>query len=282
MPAILGIDVEPGLMESWVRWLAPDPQPFLVGSPGSWRECDDEGGVMTAELEGTYRLWWGVEKGSSVIWISEEQFVRLPRGTRAALVREQVSRRRGAVPAVRAWQSLLGGAHLRSHADGHRFFWWPSLLASQTEQILSRVVSTGRLPSRHLEVDDESWRRSEAVLPEARRLAGSFPGSNTNCFGAVMEAAGAAAAAVYDDVEPFEAWLASACRPGGDAKQPGVVLVWRDRGGAPVHAAVAIGGGWGLEKPSKDWHSPFAVATVEDIMRMSRHPGERVERHRIG
>ena len=281
--AVLGIDVEPALMESWSRWLAPDPQPFLVGSPGSWRECDDEGGMMTAELEDTYRLWWGVERGSAVIWISEVQFDRLPKRTRAALVREQVSRRRGAVPTVCAWQDLLDGARLRSSGDGHRFVWWPSLLASQTEQILSRVVSTRRLPSRHLEVDDEIWRRSEAVLPEAKRLGGTFPsGSTVNCFGSVMEAAGAASAAVYDDVEPFEAWLASACNAGGDTEQPGVVLVWRGRDGSPVHAAVTIGGGWGLEKPSKDWHSPFAVVTVADIMRMSRHPGERVERHRIG
>jgi hypothetical protein len=282
VPEVLGIDVEPALMESWVRWLAPDPQPFLVESPGSWRGCDDEGGVMTAELEDTYRLWWGVEKGSAVIWISEQQFVQLPKRTRAALVREQVNRGRGAVPTVRAWRDLLDGARLRGHADGHRFVWWPSLLADQPEQILSRVVSTRRLPSRHLEVPDATWRTSEAVLPEARRLAGTFPsGSNTNCFGAVMEAAGAASAAVFDDVEPFEAWLANKGKPGADANRPGVVLVWRGRSGAPIHAAVTIGGGWGLEKPSRDWHSPFAVVTVEDIMRMSRHPGERVERHTI-
>jgi hypothetical protein len=280
---VLGIDVERTLMEAWLRWLAPDPQPFLVESPGSWRECDDEGGVMTAELEDTYRLWWGVEKGSAVIWISEEQFVRLPKRTRAELVREQVNRRRGAVPTVRAWEDLLDGARLRRHADGHRFVWWPSLLASHTELILSRVVSTRRVPSRHLEVDDEIWRMAEAVLPEARRLAGTFPsGSNTNCFGSVMAAAGAASAAVYDDVAPFEAWLASECAPGGDTGEPGVVLVWRARSGAPVHSAVTIGGGWGLEKPSKDWHSPFAVVTVEDVMKRSRHPGERVERHTIG
>jgi hypothetical protein len=279
---VLGIDVHPTLVASWVGWLAPDPQPFLVDSPGSWRECDDEGGVMTAELEDTYRLWWGVERDSVVIWISEKQFAVLPKATRAALVREQVNRRRGAVPTVRSWQDVLDSARLRSQADSHRFVWWPSLLAGRTEQVLSRVVSTRRLPSRHLEVDEAIWRMSAAVLPEARRLAGTFAsGSNANCFGTVMEAAGAASAAVNDAVEPFEAWLASACKPGGDRQRPGVVLVWRGRSRAPVHAAVTLGGGWGLEKPSGDWHSPRAVVTVDDIMRMSRHPGERVERHRI-
>lgn len=270
-------------MDAWARWLAPDPQPFLVSSPAAWPECRDEGGVMSAELEDTYRLWWGVEKGSAVIWISEDQFAQLPRGTRSGLVREQVVRRRGAVPTVRAWTDLLDGPLLRRQADGHRFVWWPSLVAREAEQILPRVVSTGRLHSRHLEVDHQTWRTSKHVLPEARRLAGTFPtGSNTNCFGSVMEAAGHASVAVYDDVQLFEAWLAAHGRRGGDMTEPGVVLLWRDRRGSPVHAAVTVGGGWGLEKPSKDWHSPFAVATVAEIMKMSRHPGERVQRYTLG
>lgn len=282
VPDVLGIDVAPALMASWSRWLAPDPQPFLVESAGSWPECADEGGVLTPELEDTYRLWWGVEKGSAIIWISEQQFARLPRPTRAKLVREQVVRRRGAVPTVRGWMDVLDAAQLRHHADGHRFVWWPSLLADKRDQVLTRVVSQGRLRSRHDEIVEAIWRRSEGVLPEARRLAGTFPsGSTTNCFGSVMAAAGAPTAAVYDDVEPFEAWLATACTLGGDVNDPGVVLLWRDRRGGPVHAAVTIGGGWGLEKPSKDWHSPFAAVTVKEIMKMSRHPGERVERHHI-
>lgn len=279
MPDVLGIQVAPSLIASWSRWLAPDPQPFLVDSSGSWPECDDEGGDVTPELADTYRLWWGVEKGSVVIWLSELQFMGLPRPVRAALVREQVNRRRGAVPAVRAWDDVLDGQRLRKQADGHRFVWWPSLLASRRRQILDRVVSTRRLPSRHREVPEEIWRGAKARLPQARRLAGTFPsGSNTNCFGAVMESAGAASNDVFGDVAPFEAWVASRCDAGGDTSQPGVVLLWRSVGGSPVHAAVSIGGGWGLEKPSRDWHSPFAVLTVKDIMKMSRHPGERVER----
>ena len=282
VPTVLGIDVEPALMESWSLWLAPDPQPFLVGSDRAWPECSDEGGEMTAELEDTYRLWWGVDRSSAVLWISEQQFDQLPKRTRAALVREQVARRRGAVPTVRAWQDLLDGSQLRRSADGHRFVWWPSLVATQPARILSRVVSDRRLPSRHLEVAEETWGVAERILPEVRRLAGTFPsGSNTNCFGSVMESAGAGSAAAYRDVEPFERWLVTACTADGDANEAGVVLVWRGRSGDPVHAAVTIGDGWGLEKASKDWHSPFAVAAVQDIMRMSRHPGERLERHTV-
>lgn len=260
---ILGIDIEPSLLELWASWLAPDPQPFLVGSAALWPDCVDEGGVLKPEHEDTYRLWWGVEKGSEVVWISEQQFGRLSKPTRAKLVREQVSRRRGAVPTVRGWEDLLGRERLRSAADGHRFVWWPSLISAHAEKILARVVSDRRLPSRHREVDDDVWRAAAVVLPEARRLAGTFPpGSTTNCFGSVMAAAGAESAAVYNDVEPFEKWLESACERGGDTRQPGVVLVWRGQDGAPVHSAVTIGEGWGLEKPSKDWHSPFAVAIV--------------------
>jgi hypothetical protein len=223
-----------------------------------------------------------VERGSQLLWISERQFDQLPKPVRSALVREQVIRRRGGVPTVRGWQDVLGARRLRSVADGHRFVWWASLIAQARHEILCRVVSDRRLPSRHAEVRESTWRSAKAVLPEARQLAGTFPtGSNTNCFGSVMKAAGADSAAVFDDVAPFEIWLASQCTRGGDVGDPGVVLVWRGDGGGPVHAAVTIGDRWGLEKPSRDWHSPFAVASVKDIMRMSRHPGERVERHTI-
>jgi hypothetical protein len=58
------------------------------------------------------------------------------------------------------------------------------------------------------------------------------------------------------------------------------VLVWR-RDGAPFHAAVSIGDGWVLEKPSQDWHSPRAVATVADVVRTARAAGQRLERHTI-
>lgn len=281
MPAVLGIEVQPTLLDAWQGWLAPDPQPFLVASPAAW-DCEDEGGVFTRELEDTYRLWWGVEKPSAVVWISSERFAALPRATRAALVREQARRRRGATPAVRAWQDILDRTQLRAQADGHRFVWWPSLLIGKAEQVLARVVSDRRLPSRHAEVAEDVWGAAERVLPGARRLGGTFPaGSNMNCFSAVMEAAGAPSRAVLDDVAPFDEWLTTACKGGGDPGQPGVVLVWRDRAGSPVHAAVTLGGGWALEKPSRDWHSPHVVLRVAEVMKMSRHPGERLERRTI-
>jgi hypothetical protein len=281
MPAILGIEVQPAQLEAWQGWLAPDPQPFLVGCPGEW-DCEDEGGVLTRELADTYRLWWGVEKPSAVVWVSAQQFAALPRSVRAALVREQARRRRGATPSVRAWQDVLDRAQLRAQADGHRFVWWPSLLMGRADDVLARVVSDGRLPSRHADVPAHIWRAADGALPGARRLGGTFPaGSTMNCFTTVMEAAGASSRAALDDVAPFDEWLDTACRRGGDPSQAGVVLVWRRPDGSPVHAAVTLGGGWALEKPSRDWHSPHAVLTVAEVMKMSRHPGERVERWTI-
>jgi hypothetical protein len=279
--AILGIEVSPDLVEAWAGWLAPDPQPFLVGPDDVWRDCEGQGGLITPELRDTFRLW-GVAAGSRTIWLSEDQFHALPKARRAALVREQVTRRRGAVPSVRGWMDLLDPSELRGQADGHRFVWWRSLVATNPVAILHRSVSTARLPSRHAEVADSTWRRCESVLPGARQLAGTFPtGSNENCFGTVMAAAGADTTDVYDSKEPFVGWLSTACRKGGDTGQPGTVLVWRDRDGEPVHAAVSMGEGWGLEKPSQEWHSPSAVATVGDIVRTTRLAGQRLERHRI-
>lgn len=281
VPTVLGIQIQSTLFGAWKRWLAPDPQPFLVASPADW-DCEDEGGLVTRELEDTYRLWWGVERPSALVWISAQQFIALPRSTRAALVREQARRRRGATPTVRAWRDLLDPAQLRAQADGHRFVWWPELLHDNAEPVLERIVSDRRLPSRHAEVPEDVWRAAVSVLPGARPLAGAFPsGSNMNCFSTVMEAAGAPSTEVLDNVAPFDEWLDAACTRGGDPHQPGVVLLWRNRDGSPVHAAVTLGGGWALEKPSRDWHSPHAVVKVADVMKMSRHPGERIERRTI-
>lgn len=281
MVAVLGIDVQPALLKRWAGWLAPDPQPFLVGTEDTWPVCSAERGSMTKELIDTYQLY-GVAADSRVIWVSEERFHALPKSSRAALVREQVARKRHAVPSVRAWADLIDPRELRRQADGHRFVWWPSLVATNAVGILSRVVATERLASRHREVAESTWTACRDVLPAARRLAGTFPaGSTTCCYGTVMAAARADDSRACASLEPFSEWLATACRKGGDTGQAGTVLVWFNRAHEPVHAAVTIGDGWALEKPSGDWHSPRAVATVADVMRKSRHPGERLERYMI-
>ena len=279
MIEVLGVDVPRSLLQSWSEWLAPDPQPFLVDDPGRW-EVEPSSGTVTPELRDTYCLW-RVEPGSRLLWLTEEQFTAMPKAARAALVREQVRRRRGVVPTVRAWQDLLDPALLRAQADGHRFVWWPSMLAEDSRRILERQISTNRLRSQHRDVPARTWRGCREVLPGARALAGTFPaGSSACCFSTVLEAAGADGAGSCDSAEPFARWLDAACTPGGDGDRPGTVLVWRTDGQL-VHAAVSIGDGWGLEKPSQEWHSPRTIAPVRAIVRMSRIPGLRLERHTI-
>lgn len=281
MVVVLGVNVPADLFDSWATWVAPDPQPFLVGADDGWTKFEGQRGSITPELRDTYRLW-GVAKDSRVVWLSEEEFLSLPRMDRAALTREQVVRRRGGVPTVRGWSDLLDAGQLREQSDGHRFVWWRSLIAQDPVRILSRLISTDRLSSQHSQVGESTWRGCAETLPGARALAGTFPtGSNACCFSTVMTAAGADATGACDSLDPFRDWLSTACRPGGDDRRPGTVLVWRDRSGDLVHAAVSIGEGWALEKPSQEWHSPQAVAAIRSVVRTSRMAGQRLERHTI-
>lgn len=184
---------------------------------------------------------------------------------------------------VRRWEDLLDPGALRAQADGHRFVWWPSLLINDNGAILDRVVSDERQPSRHDEVREMCWKRSATVLPGARTLAGTFPsGSGPNCFGTVMAACGEAEAADgWVQQAPFEKWLNETTHPGGDDDSVGTVLVWRDSGGVARHAAVTIGDGWGLEKPSQEWHSPRLVIVVRDLIKANRTRELRLQRRML-
>ena len=62
---------------------------------------------------------------------------------------------------------------------------------------------------------------------------------------------------------------------------PGTVLVWRSPDGLVQHAAVTLGDGWALHKPSQGWMSPTKVLTVEECKASSREVGRRLERHRV-
>lgn len=278
----LGIDVGADLVRSWASWLAPEVQPFFVESLGQWPAGVDGPSVLSAEQRDTYEVW-NLDRTLKVLWLDESTFAAMPRADRAALVRLQARSHRGAVPMVRRWSDLFDAAALRSQADGHRFVWWPSHLDSRAVEVLMRAVSNEALPSRHKEVSESTWKASAAVLPCARALAGSFaPGSGANCFGTVMAAAGVASAAERWMLQkPFSDWLGAECRPGGHDDEPGTVLVWRDDAGQPVHAAVTVGGGWALEKPSQTWSTPRVILPVRDVIRSTRSPGKRLERRHL-
>jgi hypothetical protein len=275
---VLGIDVSPGLLETWIDWLAPDEQPFFLTEQQAieWRLPVDER-QPTAEQRDTYRTYAVDGAAVRVSWLDESAYSSLPKATRAALVRTQVNHNRGAVPTVRRWQAVLG-RDIRDQADGHRFVWWKSLVREAPEAILPRIVSEDLRPSRHAEVT--AW---PSTLPRARELAGTFPpGSGPNCFGTVMAAAGVAGAdQLWMQREPFDQWLAANTKPGGRDDVPGTVFVWRDSTQAVQHAAITIGDGWMLHKPSQSWMTPRKIRTVAEVRRSTRTAGWRLGRRTL-
>jgi len=247
----LDIEVRPELVDRWLGWFVPVDQPFLVPNEIATRmRLTDDRDRLTMEHRDTFALY-SVDEDESVVWLDEEQASTLPRSVR------------------------------RAQPLPHR---WPSEPLERQLDLLIEYVEDGRRPSRHTEVPGEVWEASARLLPCARLLAGCFPArSGPNCFGAVMAAAGVAGAAeVWMQREPFEAWLADNTRRGGDDADPGTVLVWRDPEGAVQHAAVTLGGGWALHKPSQGWMSPTKVLTVAETKASSRAKGRRLHRYTLG
>ncbi len=275
---VLGVPVPAELLAKWASWLAPAVQPFIVGAEDELLDVRSQ--PLAQELLDTYELYGG--KGEHLAWLTEPELAALPRIRRAALVRAQVTRGRSAVPTVRQWGSVVG-LRARDQADGHRFVWWPSLLADHAEQVLAEFVDNGRRPSQHRSVSGATWAAARRLLPCGEQLAGTFPnGSGPNCFGAVMAAAGVAGAGgAWMQREPFEAWLSERTVSGGDLNAPGTVLVWRSPAGEVEHAAVTLGDGWALHKPSQGWMSPTKVLSVDDVIRSSRCWGRRLSRRRV-
>ncbi|MEV4262145.1 hypothetical protein [Kribbella sp. NPDC049584] len=277
MPTVLGIDVSPDLLDRWVDWLAPDEQPFFVTKKQTtdWKlEPDDR--EPTPEDRDTYRTYNIDRRAARTVWLSEAAYGELPKATRAALVRAQVGYGRGSVPTVRKWAGVLGPG-MRQQADGHRFVWWKSLL-TEPGNVLPEIVSEDLGPSRHAEV--RTWPKQ---LERVRELAGTFAeGSGPNCFGTVMAACGVEGAdSVWMLREPFEQWLADHTERGGRDDVPGTVFVWRDTASRVQHAALTIGDGWMLHKPSQSWMTPRKVRTVGEVKRATRTAGWRLERHRV-
>lgn len=279
----LNIEVPHDLARRWLDWFSPDVQPFLVDDrlASSVGVPTSDVSSLSAELRDTYCIYRPMP-GLRCLWLSEAQFRALAGPERSALVRAQRAVGRELVPSVRAWASVLGDLP-RRQADGHRFVWWRSLLEGVEEHVLTAYVEEGRRPSRHDEVTDSCWNTARAVLPDAQALAGTFPTrSGPNCFGTVMAAAGVAGAdQVWVQREPFEAWLSERTRPGGDDGEAGTVLLWRSPDLQVQHAAVTLGEGWVLHKPSQGWMSPTKVLTIEECKASSRSVGRRLERRSV-
>jgi hypothetical protein len=246
---ILGIEVDAQLLDRWRDWLMPPEQPFLVPPEvAAAAALPADRARLTFEVTDSFCLYDPGDR--AVCWLSRAGSRRLP----AEIRRDQPSRHR-----------------------------WPSRDRARDIATVARFVEEGRRRSRHADVVAATWRRVAGVLPAARELAGTFPaGSGPNCFGTVMGAAGESGAeATWMQREPFEEWLAAATRPGGSDGVAGTVLVWRDTHGLVQHAAVTLGDGWALHKPSQGWMSPTKVLTVRDVMFSARARGHHVERRTL-
>lgn len=56
------------------------------------------------------------------------------------------------------------------------------------------------------------------------------------------------------------------------------MLVWRSSTGLVQHAAVTLGGGWALHKPSQGWMSPVKVLAVAEVIGSARGADRRLSR----
>lgn len=292
---VLNIEVSDALLASWQDWLAPETQPFFltkeesVDLPPQTSRPDQpvlRGIPPTVSelhpLRDTFQVP-NVAHNLIPIWLSEEEFTKLPAKLRSRLVRAQVDHGRGAVPTVKHWTDLLDEHLLRQQSDGYRFVWWPSLVKIRPTDILQRVISDEFPPSRHEDVSAKTWTRCADVLPNARRLSGTFaPHSGPNCFGTVMTAAGVPnVEELWMFQAPFEQWLAQTATAGGDDQDPGTILVWRNNDGLAIHAAVTIGDGWVLEKPSQGWLSPRSILPIREVIKAGRKNGVHLKRYAI-
>lgn len=276
---VLNIPVSPDVSACWAKWLAPPLQPFFLTeaeavalklptlASAEWKP--------SPELRDTFALWGLDSAANRVALLSEDDWNGLSALARRNLLRLQIGYRRGNVPHAKAFADLL------PELGRGRFVWWPSMLPPE---IVARTVSAESLACQREHVPDAVWHAAEALLPRAHALAGTFAtGSGSNCFGTVMAAAGTAGAELeWMQREPFEAFLASRTRSGGRDDHPGTVLVWHGTGGQVEHAAVTLGAGWAMHKPSQTWMTPRAVLPTHALIRGYRTPGHRLERWRLG
>ncbi len=81
--------------------------------------------------------------------------------------------------------------------------------------------------------------------------------------------------------EPFEHWLTERADPGGRDRDAGTVLVWRSADGSVQHAALTLGSGWALHKPSQGWMSPTKVLSLDGVKYSARARGRHLHRYRL-
>ena len=279
---VLGIEVNQELLLRWTGWFAPKSQPFLIPKGHRLETIGERfDPKQNPEIRDTFEIY-GEEDRILCRAVDAEAFLALPRDERSNLIQLQVQQGRPLVPAIRSWPNLSSRA-INAAGNGLRFLWWPHLLVGHAEEILIPYIEEGRLPSRHREVPEEVWLDASSTLPGARAIAGTFAlASGPNCFGTVMAAAGVEGASLEWTLrEPFEEWLTQNSSVGGNDEKTGTLLIWRSDSGQVEHAAVTLGGGLALHKPSQGWMSPVKVLRVAEIIQSARSKGRRLTRRQL-
>lgn len=141
---VAGIEVGDELFGRWKQWFAPEVQPFVVA--GSLRSIRGSPVEPPAEMRDTFALYR--VGGARIVVISAAEFAALPRAHRAKLVRDQHHRGRALVPSVRSAPVTLRDA-VRLQADGHRYVWWPSLIAGHERAIVDAQAVAGMDDAAH-------------------------------------------------------------------------------------------------------------------------------------
>ena len=113
---MLGIEVEPDLLDTWRRWLLPDLQPYAVPADLARRAgWPDQRELLSAELRDAFELY-GTWEDHALIWLSRRAARLLPTAVR------------------------------RAQPSAHR---WPSADIERDRARVVRYVEHGRRPSRH-------------------------------------------------------------------------------------------------------------------------------------
>jgi hypothetical protein len=258
---VLGIGVDGALVEQWRAWFAPALQPFRTDFLPSEVAAEVPARQMkpTPEVEDTFATYSG-----TWTWLSEEEFNSLHPSLRRSLL---AVRRRTTKP-----KSMPA---------------WPSELASSGDQLMFKWIESGTVrPSQHREVPSSVWKRAQEVLPDAKRLAGTFPtagATRSNCFGTVMAGTGLDVSEVQIGPDKFQDWLDEYTESITGTKcddEPGVVFAWTEHGKL-AHATVSIGDGWMFGKGSQAWSSPRNVRPVRKVVNSWVYPTARLARYRI-
>lgn len=261
---VLGIEVDDDLLVRWRSWYSPERQPFRVDglSPGLAAHVPVHDCPVTAEWRDTFFLY-----GGTWTWLTAEEFEALPPAARRSLR----ARRR---ETMRPKPSPV----------------WPSVLARDGDSPLYAWVESGVRPSAHAQVSDPAWDRAREVMPGARALAGTFPptGSGPNCFATVVASVegvtpqdAAVVASEWMQADDFAAWLSRRAVPWTGTERDaaaGTILTWTEHGHL-AHAAITLGEGWVLNKPSQSWSSPRLVWTTRHLVQSWRFAGTKLSRH---